>query len=291
MEKYSKLIFPFLLLLPVTLMNCSGSDSSEPITPPFNAYSVPQPGTDYEVDTTGYTLVWEEEFNGPDIDTSVWSYETEATGWSPSWNGEWQNYVDDGTGGENAYIQDEALVIKADFTGTQHAQGSYNSARLVTKNTQSWKYGKIVARMSQPFGQGMWPAFWLLGNEGNWPASGEIDVMELVGGGSGDNSIHSTLHWDDGGHKSEGGALSIDNPRNYHIYELNWSDDSIEMLVDGNRIFIKDTTGADLDEFDQEFFLILNLAVGGTWGGYPDETTAFPQYFMIDWIRVYQESL
>jgi len=273
------------------LASCTGTSTPKESTPPpHNAYVTPQSGTDYEVDTTGYTLVWQDEFNGPEIDTSVWSYETEATGWSHTWNSEWQDYVDNGTGGDNAYIQDDALVIKAEYTGTEHAQGSYTSARMVTKNTQSWKYGKVVARMSLPYGKGMWPAFWLMGNDGDWPACGEIDVMELVGGGSGDRTVHSALHWQDGGHKTDKGELTINNLRDYHIYELNWTDDSIEVLVDGDQCFYIDTSSATMDEFDQNFYLLLNLAVGGAWGGYPDETTAFPQYFMIDWIRVYQEN-
>ncbi|MBN2353691.1 MAG: glycoside hydrolase family 16 protein [Spirochaetales bacterium] len=236
----------------------------------------------------GMDLAWSDEFDGPDIDLSAWSYETEATGWSHTWNCEWQRYTDNGTGGPNASINNGVLVIRA--LKTTGGDGGYTSARLVTKGKRSWKYGVIVARMQLPYGQGMWPAFWLMGNSGAWPANGEIDIMEMIGGGTKDRISHGAVHWENGGHCSTGGEYQNAEPlaADWHYYELNWTPKTITIKFDGQTVHTQDITSTDCDEFRQPNYALLNLAVGGTWPGPPDATTVFPQYMYVDWVRVYQ---
>jgi beta-glucanase (GH16 family) len=240
---------------------------------------------------SGKTLAWSDEFDGPDIDLSKWSYQTEATGWSPTWNSEWQRYTDNREGGPNACINDGVLVIRA--LRNYDGDGGYTSARLVTKDKCSWQYGVIVARMQLPYGNGMWPAFWLMGNTGAWPANGEIDVLEMIGGTNplcSDYVAHAALHWDNGGHQPYG-TTHTDADRltdKWHYYELEWTDTQIQIKFDGITYLTRDITPAEYDEFRQPAYALLNLAVGGSWGGYPDGTTVFPQYMYIDWVRVYQ---
>jgi beta-glucanase (GH16 family) len=237
-----------------------------------------------------YELVWADEFDGPDIDTSVWKYETKATGWSQSWNNEWQNYVDCGTGNDYAYIEEGVLVMKAVMTGAVHGGDAYQAARMVTKGTRSWQYGRIEASMALPYGKGIWPAFWMLGNNGAWPASGEIDIMEQIGGGRGGNTVYGKLNWANAGnvHASTGTSRVISDPTGFHTYTLDWTPRQIRVGVDGDYFYTQSIMNSDMSEFHQPFYLILNLAVGGNWPGYPDSSTVFPQVFKIDWIRVYQ---
>ena len=272
------LVFAFSVLLP----GCPA--------PTFEPFTAPPPSDspDTWVAPAGKSLVWSDEFDGPGIDLSTWSYETEATGWSPTWNGEWQRYTNNGTGGPNASINDGALVIKAEKTCG--GDGGYTSARLVTKGKKSWRYGVIVARMQLPCGQGMWPAFWLMGNSGAWPANGEIDVMEMIGGGTNDRISHGAIHWDNNGHCTAGGTYQNAAPlaSDWHYYELDWTPTAITVKFDDNVVFTKDISAAEFEEFRQPAYALLNLAVGGTWPGPPDGTTAFPQYMYVDWVRVYQ---
>ncbi|MBN2510256.1 MAG: glycoside hydrolase family 16 protein [Spirochaetales bacterium] len=284
---------PVMIVLTLSLLSsCSSANTDPPV--PFNEMNIPDTSGDTWTPGEGYEPAWEDEFNGPGIDTSVWSYETWDTGWRHEWNGEWQDYVDNGTGGDNAFIQDGVLVIKASMKESSHGIHAYDSIRMVTKDKKSWQYGKIAARMALPFGQGIWPALWMLGNEGQWPASGEIDILELIGGdGSGagnDNEARAALHWADtsGEHAHAGSIKTAENLRVFHVFELEWTADTVRIGIDGDYYFEKNIQGEEFDEFRKPFYLLLNLAVGGTWGGYPDEITAFPQYLYVDWIRVYQ---
>ncbi|MBN1697626.1 MAG: glycoside hydrolase family 16 protein [Spirochaetales bacterium] len=278
-------------MIPIFLIFFLQSCPSEPrVREPFTA---PPPSTSEDTWSApdGFTLAWSDEFDGPDIDLSNWSYETQATGWSPSWNGEWQRYTDNGTGDRNASINDGVLVIKA--IETSGGDGGYTSARMVTKWKHSWKYGIIAARMQMPYGQGMWPALWMMGVSGGWPACGEIDILEMIGGGTdgiNDRIVHSAMHWDDGGHETNGDDHEHNEKLadDWHYYECVWEEDSVTMRFDGTPVFSQSITAQETSEFHQPFYILLNLAVGGFWPGPPDETTVFPQYLYVDWIRVYQ---
>lgn len=246
-------------------------------------------------------LVWADEFNGPDIDTSIWHYETYATGWRNAWNNELQNYLDDGTGGPNAFISQETdgskvLTLRATRNSPGNSLSNFDSARITTQGTKSFTYGRIEARMALPKGSGIWPAFWMLGtSSAGWPTNGEIDIMEMIGGktgeskNGGDNVTHTTLHWGkDPNHPSFGQHMAINDASKFHVYTFNWDENQMIADVDGQVYFKIDISGSDKACFHQPFYLLLNLAVGGNWPGNPDDSTVFPQDFKIDYIRVYQ---
>jgi beta-glucanase (GH16 family) len=247
-----------------------------------------QPGDDW-------TLVWADEFDGETIDQSNWNYQVLEAG---TFNEEWQRYTDSS---ENAYIEDGCLVIKAIHESDEHGLDQYTSARLNTAGKQSWKYGKIAARAQLPYGEGLWPAFWMLGanideNGGDtpWPECGEIDIYELYGSKD-DGVVEANIHYAG----SDGKHASLKAPHfklkegkfadNFHVFELEWTEKEIIWLIDGEKYASAQITSEDRSEFHEEFFILLNIAVGGTWAGRPDETTHFPQFMYIDWVRVYQK--
>ncbi len=281
----------FPLMIIAALLSCAtgGGSSASYGSAESKHITVSTTSADW-TEPAGMTIVWSDEFNGTSINTSAWSYETEATGWSKSWNNELQNYVDNGTGGDNAYIESGSLVIKA-----IESSGTYTSARMVTKNKGSWKHGSIAAKMKLPYGQGIWPAFWMLPSSGNWPDAGEIDVVELIGGGSGrDNKAYGTLHGPgySGGSGIQGSAtLAAGNySDNYHVFEIRWDEGFIEWYIDGvffQRV-TKDSVPGSWVFDSRNFYILFNLAVGGGWPGNPDGSTVFPQKMYIDWVRVYQ---
>ncbi|MCI0746874.1 MAG: glycoside hydrolase family 16 protein [Verrucomicrobia subdivision 3 bacterium] len=239
----------------------------------------------------GWTLVWADEFNGTSIDTNNnWTYDIGGGGWG---NNELQTYT---SSSANSYIQNGELVIKA-----VKNKNKYTSARLKTQGKHSWTYGKVAARIRLPYGQGIWPAFWMLGDNitsVGWPKCGEIDIMEMIGGGENrDDTIYGTLHWDaNNSHAQYGsGPRELPDPQffhqNYHVFEIEWSNLEVIWKLDGVEFFrtsVDTSAWPTMDEFHRPFFIILNLAVGGNWPGYPNRTTVFPQYMYIDWVRVYQ---
>ena len=235
-----------------------------------------------------YQLVWFENFSGPQLDQSSWSYESGGNGWG---NNELQFYTNRQ---DNLFIQDSKLIIKANKES--YAGKNYTSARIITKGKKFFKYGKIEARIKLPFGKGIWPAFWLLGenfNQVGWPACGEIDIMEMVGGGIGDRTIYGTAHWShNNSHASYGGQKSISSgifADDFHIFGIEWTETYIKWFLDGDQYHVIDITPSGLSEFRDIFFVILNVAVGGDWPGSPDATTQFPQQMEVDYIRVFQD--
>jgi len=230
-----------------------------------------------------WILQWSDEFNGPSIDTRVWNYEIGYIR-----NQELQYYTNRS---QNARIENGNLIIEARHDNWNgHA---YTSASLNTQNKKSWKYGRFEMRAKLVCGKGMWPAFWSKGNSGSWPACGEIDVMELVGGsnGLGDSTIHGTMHWDSSGKAAAGGDTTISSGKfadDYHLFAIEWDSLQIKWFLDSSQYFSASITGASRSEFRQPFWILINLAVGGTWPGSPDAATVFPQQYMIDWIRVYK---
>jgi beta-glucanase (GH16 family) len=236
----------------------------------------------------GWDLAWHDEFEGSTLDEANWTFDIGGHGWG---NGELQVYT---KRPENVRLENGHLVIEArkeDFLDRE-----YTSARMKTQGLQTWQYGRIEARMKIPRGQGIWPAFWMLGNNIQttpWPACGEIDVMENIG--KEPATIHGTVHGPgySGSHGVGGpdtlssGAFADD----YHVYAIEWDADQIKWFVDDTAYFT--VTAKDLPGewvYDHPFFIILNVAVGGGWPGYPDDTTSFPQFMYVDYVRVYHRS-
>jgi len=246
-------------------------------------------------------LTFKDEFNGASgsaVETTKWTAETGGGGWG---NQELQYYTNST---QNAYLDGSgSLVIKAvKLTpplnlNCWYGPCQYTSARLITKAKFEQKYGKFEARIKVPRGQGMWGAFWLLGNNIDtvgWANCGEIDIMENIGREPG--TVHGTIHG-----PGYSGANGIGAPYSlatgaafaddFHVYSIEWSENKISFFVDG--IHYKTITPADLPAgakwvYDHPFFIILNFAVGGPWGGNPDATSVFPQTMMIDYVRVYK---
>lgn len=240
------------------------------------------------VQAQSYTLVWSDEFLGSTINPNNWTHEIGGGGWG---NNELQYYTDRA---DNSYIQNGKLVIEAkeeSFGGRD-----YTSARLITKGKQFFKYGRIEARIKLPYGQGLWPAFWMLGENISsigWPACGEIDIMEMIGGTNNDHVVHGTLHWEFNGHAQFGNQYVLSSgifADDYHVFTIEWNPQTIKWFVDGNSYLTIDITGADKLEFHENFFILFNVAVGGNWPGSPNSSTVFPQKMYVDYVRVYKNT-
>ena len=248
-------------------------------------------------DRPQYSLVWADEFNGPNgsaPDPSKWTHDLGGNGWG---NDELETYTNRS---QNAHIEDGNLVIQAakeEFTGPDGVARSYTSARLKSLGRFEPAYGRMEARIKIPSGQGMWPAFWMLGANAasvGWPQCGEIDIMENIGrepsivhgtvhgpGYSGLNGITALYALPDGRHFAD----------DFHIFKVEWEPNALRFYADDH--LYKTITKADLTSgaawaFDHPFFIILNLAVGGNWPGSPDASTAFPQAMLVDYVRVYK---
>ncbi|HEU5402617.1 MAG TPA: glycoside hydrolase family 16 protein [Terriglobales bacterium] len=243
-----------------------------------------------------WKLTWSDEFSGPNNslpDESKWSIEVGGH-WA---NNELQAYTNRP---QNIHLQNGNLVItatKEDYTGTDGVSRSYTSARMKTEGKFTQKYGRIEARMKLPHGQGMWPAFWLLGDDISavgWPECGEIDIMENVG--SKMSVVLGTIHGP-GYSGGEGPSANYTLPKqqnfsdDFHVFAIEWEPAAIRFYVDGN--LFETRTPADIPPgkkwvFDHPYFVILNLAVGGNLPGSPDATTQFPQSMLVDYVRVYE---
>lgn len=231
-----------------------------------------------------YQLVWSDEFNDTALNDFIWKYETgNNNGWG---NNEWEYYTNNP---RNVSLRDGNLVINAIKENYQGFQ--YTSARVLTRI--SWKYGKIEAKIKLPYGQGIWPAFWMLGSNitsVGWPKCGEIDIMEMIGGQNRENTVYGTLHWDSNGHQSKGSSYKLPTGKlsdDFHVYSIEWDSQKIIWYVDGSLYSLL-PFNSTMSAFQAPFFIILNLAVGGNWPGYPDNTTVFPQTMTVDYVRVYQ---
>jgi hypothetical protein len=233
----------------------------------------------------GFTLVWQDEFNGTGVNPEFWTFET---------GGEWFNNELQYYRTENAWVADDVLTIEArkeDYGGH-----NYTSARMITQNKKMFKYGRVDIRALLPEGQGLWPALWTLGGDigtVGWPKCGEMDIMEMIGGSGREKTVYSTMHWDDGnGHASYGLSYTSTGKNfheKYHVFSIIWDESEIRSFVDNQQYFTIDITPPLMSEFRQEFFFIFNLAVGGVWPGNPDASTIFPQQLKVDYIRVFQK--
>ncbi|MFN3404037.1 MAG: family 16 glycosylhydrolase [Cytophagaceae bacterium] len=235
----------------------------------------------------GWDLVWQDEFSGPHIDTTKWNHEVNGDGGG---NNELQYYT---ASKANSYIKDGFLVIKGI---QQNYKGKlFTSARLNSKFKGDWKYGRFDIRAKTPVQQGIWPAIWMLPTDwvyGGWPQSGEIDIMESVGHEPA--TCYGTLHygppWPN--NKHTGGNVKVNGTLadEFHVYSVEWDENEIRWYLDD--VLFSKKTPADLDPhpwpFDQRFHMILNLAIGGNWPGPPDESTTFPKYMWVDYVRVFQ---
>lgn len=245
-----------------------------------------------------WVLAWSDEFdgaNGSQPDPAKWELVRGGGGFG---NNELQSYT---TRPSNAHLEDGNLVItalKENMTGPDGIAREYTSARMQTKDLFAQQYGRFEARIKIPKGQGIWPAFWMLGTDidsVNWPKSGEIDIMENIGKEPG--TVHGTIH---GPGYSGGDALTaaFELPKGehfsdaFHVFAVEWAPKVIRFYVD-DRLYATqtaDTVPAGQHwVFEHPFYVLLNVAVGGYWPGNPDATTQFPTSMLVDYVRVYKE--
>lgn len=272
-----------MLAVVAGLCACGGSGVTDTVAAP----AAPQ-----------WKLTWSDEFNGADgslPDATKWGFDTGGNGFG---NNELESYtarpVNVQQKGGNLVI----TALKEDYTGADGLARHYTSGRIKTQGLFGQAYGRFEARMQLPLGKGIWPAFWMLGdNIGTvgWPKSGEIDMMENIGDAG---TIYSTIHGP--GYSGAGGisakyALPAGSATNtgFHVYAVEWAPNDIKFYFDDN--LIAERTPKDLPAgttwvYDHPFFIILNVAVGGGWPGNPDGTTVFPQVMLVDYVRAYMKA-
>ena len=236
----------------------------------------------------GYSLIWGDEFNGKDVNTSSWTFETgNNNGWG---NNELQYYTDRT---QNVFVSQGNLIIEA--RSELYNTYKYTSTRMITKNKKIFKFGRIDIRAKMPKGQGIWPALWMLGNnidQVSWPACGEMDILELLGHEP--NKIYGTMHWGAtyAAHGSKGNSYVIPTSsfdQQFHVYSLIWKQNDLRVLVDDlEYVHVSSTDVSGPYPFNSDFFFIFNIAVGGSWPGSPDGSTVFPQRMVVDYVRVFQ---
>ena len=247
----------------------------------------------------GWTLVWSDEFSSPDgsaPDPSKWTYDTGGKGWG---NTELECYT---SRLQNAQINGGNLVITAQqenapFVCSDGSTNSYTSARLKTQGLFSQAYGRFEARIKVSAGQGMWPAFWMLGKDittAGWPTCGEIDIMENIGKEPG--TVHGSLHGPSTTTRTSDATSIFTLPAgqafadDFHLFAVEWERGVVRFYVDSNlyATFTESQWPAGGTwVFDHSFFIILNVAVGGNWPGSPDSSTVFPRHLLVDYVRVY----
>lgn len=247
----------------------------------------------------GYSLAWHDEFNGDKLDKDIWSYDPHEPGWT---NNELQEYTEST---KNVFVRDGKLVLKALKT-EKNGNPYYTSGKVKTQGKKDFMYGKVVARAKVPEGKGLWPAIWMMPTDesfyGQWPKCGEIDIMETLGDQP--EIAYGTIHYGEP-HAEQQGIYTINNgtfdtfATDFHEYSVEWEPGEMRFYIDGNLYHtVNDWFSAVEGEddkpypapFNQNFFVQLNLAVGGNWPGDPDEKTDFDKAeFTIDYVRVYQK--
>ncbi len=265
----------------MTIESSSSAETASSSSAETTSSSSEEPSTQY---------FWNDEFDGESIDLNKWTFDigTGASGWG---NNEWEYYTDRK---ENAYVKDGVLHIRAqkeDYEGQK-----YTSARMLTKGKFAFKYGTVEARIALPTGKGIWPAFWMLGENFDtvgWPACGEIDIIEAV---NSENKIYGTNHWANGAEYATYGNNTGDyrnqkfelDITQFHTYKFTWDEKYIRMFVDDfmyHEILIEGNEG-DTEEFHKPFFFLLNVAVAGNWPGFEVDDSQFPNEMLVDYIRV-----
>jgi beta-glucanase (GH16 family) len=235
-------------------------------------------------------LVWEDEFTGTELNMDNWTYDTGSGGWG---NNELQNY----TAGDNLSIVDGKLIITARKVNENTQVGSYTSSRIKSYGKNEFKYGRMEFRAKLPVGRGVWPALWMLGSDFytvGWPACGEIDIMEYVGYQP--NTVFCAVHTPSGyGNNGGGGSLTVPTCEEaFHLYGIIWTDKRIDFYIDSPEQIVYTYAPATLNAstwpYDKEAFFIINLAIGGNWGGAQGiDNSIFPATLEVDYIKVYQE--
>ena len=269
---------------------CGGGNSSAPVSA-----VTPSASSD------NWKLVWADEFDGPTLDSNKWTLESGGSGWG---NNELEYY----TAGNNLSVANGMLTIEARKENT--GGRNYTSTRMITKGKAFWTYGKVEARVRLPYGQGMWPAFWMLGENidtAGYPGCGEIDIVEMIGGKSSgarannDAIIFGSLHRPNldpsptTPRKTLTASYTNTNSANFsddfHVFGIEWNATTVRHYVDGTVYQTVDISSHTdgFGVFHRPFFLVLNLATGGDWPGAPDQTTLWPQHMVVDWVRVYQK--
>lgn len=306
-KKIKKYIAYTMLLSLFILVGCQQLSSPDDTNVAINDIS-------YDTSIEGWSLIWSDEFDNNIFDTDIWDRQVMM---SP-YNNEFQKY----TGAEStAYEEDGNMVLKADWDGIEHSKGHYTSARVISNpggyrgdsgsTGKTMTFGKISTRIKLPSGKGIWPAFWMLGDNTSetggdtpWPSCGEIDILETGFSGNTDGEY---------GHATLGGAIHYDSTINdntgwdawdyltdhvtlstgiyaddYHVYEIEWDANLIVWRIDDVEFYSEDISNSKFNEFRKEFYLLFNIAVGGNLTDVPDnENTVFPQYMYIDWVRHY----
>ncbi len=282
----------YIIAAALLFVSANGCDNGNDVSVSKNSSDVNTENKKTEApDIEGYELLWHDEFEEEKLDETIWNYEPHEPGWT---NEELQEYT---TSTDNVFIRDGNLIIKAIDNN-----GYYTSGKITTQNKQDFLYGKVVARAKVPEGQGLWPAIWMMPKEesyyGQWPKCGEIDIMEVLG--SQTDTAYGTVHYGEP-HAEQQGTVVLDNgtfASDFHEYSVEWEPGEMRFYIDGNLYHtVNDWFTAENDvekpypaPFDQPFFVQMNLAVGGTWPGNPDDTTDFSKAeFEVDYVRVYQK--
>ncbi|WP_339791573.1 MAG: glycoside hydrolase family 16 protein [Imperialibacter sp.] len=283
--KISLSIFFALFLL----LSCKEQGKDEQQKP-----EAPEPGEPVaEVDWDEATLAWSDEFDGEAVDTEKWKFETGANGWG---NNEWQNY----TSGPNSSVSDGLLKITAKKVGAGQKVGDYTSSRMLSKETFTYGRMEVRAKIPEWKGKGVWPAIWMLGDnisQVGWPDCGEIDIMEYVSYAP--NEVHFSIHSKANNHvqgtQITTGPMKLETiEEEFHNYGILWTERYVKFYLDDidnvKLTFNKPTVPSqDNWPFDKPFFFLLNIAVGGNWGGLQGvDDNIFPSTMEVDYVRVYQ---
>lgn len=271
------MLFPLFLLF---FVSCTEEKEIPPVKP-----AQPVVDRNWQFETTP---VWEDNFStGSTPDPSKWTFETGGSGWG---NNELQFY----TGGANSTISGGIMTITAKRENVSGRE--YTSSRMITKGKGDWLYGRFEVRAKLPKGRGTWPAIWMLSSEntyGNWPASGEIDIMEHVGYDPGKvhSSVHTSAYNHTRGTQKTASKIVADATDDFHVYRTDWTPYAIRSYIDGVQYFefTNGNTGFTTWPFDKKFHIILNIAVGGNWGGVQGvDNSIFPATMQVDYVKVYK---
>lgn len=228
-----------------------------------------------------YKLVWSDEFEGTALSTTTWNFDIGGEGWG---NNEQQYYTD-----RNATVENGHLVITA--KKEQTGSNLYTSSRITSKGKKEFRFGKIEARLKIPTGLGVWPAFWMLGaniDAVHWPDCGEIDIMEHI---NTDSIFYGTLHWTGNNGLQSSGNSTIAEQDDFHVFAIEWDAAAIRWYLDNKKYHEVSILNSinKTEEFQQPFYFLLNVAIGGNWPGQTIDESRLPAKMEVDYVRVYQK--